>query len=126
MTDFQSAAYDPRLAPRSAREELVMPILVYVGLLLTIPTGGLSLLVSLIAAHVLKGGARTTEHVGRVWNRIDQATCGLISPRGTAVERFTERMTMRVSTFDTTPSARSLSRWNTSKAWMSRVTIRST
>ena len=57
MTDFQSAAYDPRLAPRSAREELVMPILIYVGLLLTIPTGGLSLLVSLIAAYVLKGEA---------------------------------------------------------------------
>lgn len=57
MTDFQSAAYDPRLAPRSAREEMVMPILVYVGLLLTLPTAGLSLLVSLIAAYVLKGGA---------------------------------------------------------------------
>lgn len=54
MTEFQSTAYDPRFDVRSTREELVMPILIYVGLLLTIPTGGLSLIVSLIAAYVLK------------------------------------------------------------------------
>ena len=57
MTEFNSAAYDPRLDARAGREELVMPILIYVGLLLTIPTGGLSLVVSLVAAYVLKAEA---------------------------------------------------------------------
>ena len=56
MTD-PSATFDPRFTPRSTREELVMPMLIYVGLLLTVPTAGLSLLVSLIAAYVLKGEA---------------------------------------------------------------------
>ena len=60
MTDFNSTAYDPRFAVRSTREELVMPILIYVGLLLTVPTAGLSLLASLIAAYVLKGEAGPT------------------------------------------------------------------
>ena len=57
MTEFQSTAYDPRLGPRSAREEMVMPILVYVGLLLTVFTAGLSLIVAMVAAYVLKGEA---------------------------------------------------------------------
>ena len=57
MTEFQSTAYDPRLDGRTARDQLVMPILVYVGLLLTVPTAGLSLIVSLIAAYVLKADA---------------------------------------------------------------------
>ncbi len=57
MTEFQSTAYDPRFAPRSTREELVMPILIYVGLLLTLPTAGLSLFAALIAAYVLKADA---------------------------------------------------------------------
>ena len=57
MTEFQSTAYDPRLDVRATREELVMPILIYVGVLLSHVTGGLSFLVSLIAAYVLKRGA---------------------------------------------------------------------
>ena len=57
MTHYNSAAYDPRFDARATREELVMPILVYVGLLLTVPTAGLSLIVSLVAAYVLKSGA---------------------------------------------------------------------
>ena len=57
MTDFQSTAFDPRFTPRSAREELVMPILIYVGLLLTVPTAGLSLVVALVAAYLLKRDA---------------------------------------------------------------------
>ena len=57
MTEFQSTAYDPRFDGRAARDQLVMPILIYVGLLLTVPTAGLSLIVSLVAAYVLKGAA---------------------------------------------------------------------
>lgn len=57
MTDFHSTAYDPRFDVRATREQLVMPILIYVGLLLTIPTAGLSLIASLIAAYVLKSEA---------------------------------------------------------------------
>ena len=57
MIEIPSTAYDPRFDGRAAREELVMPMLVYVGLLLTLPTAGLSFVVSLIAAYVLKSGA---------------------------------------------------------------------
>ena len=44
---------------------------------------------------------------------------------GTAVVFFTPRMTMRLSMFDTRPSDRILSRRKSSKACMSRVTMRS-
>ena len=56
MTD-RSTTYDPRFDGRAARDQMVMPILIYVGLLLTLPTAGLSLFASLIAAYVLKGEA---------------------------------------------------------------------
>ncbi len=56
MTGFQST-YDPRFGVRSTRGELAAPILVYVGLLLTVPTAGLSFVAALVAAYVLKGGA---------------------------------------------------------------------
>ena len=54
MTEFPSTAYVPRLDERATREELVMPILIYVGVLLSHVTGGLSFVVSLIAAYALK------------------------------------------------------------------------
>ena len=57
MTEFQSGFQAPRFAAAAARDQLVMPILVYVGLLLAVPTAGLSLIVSLVAAYVLKSDA---------------------------------------------------------------------
>ena len=84
MTEFQSTAYDPRATPRSTREELVMPILIYVGLLLTLPTAGLSLIVSLIAAYVLKGeaGPAAWSHyvyaIRTCWGLLGWATLGLL------------------------------------------------
>ena len=65
-------------------------------------------------------------------NRVRTVTDGLAysasatSPSGTAVVDFTDRMTMRLTTFDTRPRDRMWSRRKSSKACMSRVTMRST
>ena len=50
---------------------------------------------------------------------------GLIRPSGTAVVFFTPRITIRLSMFETRPRDSDLSRRKSSKARMSRVTMRS-
>ena len=53
------------------------------------------------------------------------APLGLISPSGTVVAFFTERTTILLSMLETSPSDRIFSRRKSSKACMSRVTMRS-